>query len=247
MKFTVYGINPVVEALRGACKDVESVLVSADREDRAVKEIILLSRSKGIEVKRLSADELTRISGNASHQGVAAFLKGAYPYRDIEDAIKIWKDSGETAFFLVLDSIHDPQNMGSLIRSALAAGVHAVIVPRDRSCPVTAAVVKASAGAAMHAAIARVTNLREAIKRLKEEGVWATAVELGSEQTIYASDLKGDIAIVIGSEGEGIRRLVREECDFRAHIPMRGAVNSLNAAQAGAVALFEARRQKDGA
>jgi 23S rRNA (guanosine2251-2'-O)-methyltransferase len=148
------------------------------------------------------------------------------------------------AFFLVLDSIQDPQNMGSLVRTAHAAGVHGVIVPKDRQSSVTATVVKASAGATEHIPIARVTNLAQTLERLKKENVWVLAVETGCKEDIFTSELKRDLAIVIGSEGKGIRRLVRERCDFCVTIPMAGKVNSLNAAQAGAVALFEARRQR---
>ena len=249
MKRIIYGINPVKEALKAedTVDSVEKIFVSGRRKDRLIDDIIKEARRKGIEIKETAQDELTNIAKTSSHQGILAFMSGEYPYRGLPELIEIWKKSGERAFFLLLDSIQDPQNMGALIRSAHAAGAHGVIVPKDRSCPVTASVIKASAGAALHTPIAMVTNLREAIKRLKDEGAWVYAIETSAEKSIYSLDLKGDVAIVIGSEGKGIRRLVMEESDFCAFIPMKGKVNSLNAAQAGTVVLFEARRQRDGA
>ncbi len=178
-----------------------------------------------------------------------AVLRAEFRYAELEELIDRWKKSGGPAFFLVLDSIQDPRNMGSLVRTAHAAGVHGLIVAKDRSAPVTPVVVKASAGATEHLPIARVTNLVQAIKKLKEEGVWVLAVETGSAEDIFTADLKRDLAVVIGSEGKGIRRLVMEKCDFSAFIPMGtipmgGRVGSLNASVAGAIALFEARRQR---
>ncbi|MEE9615091.1 MAG: 23S rRNA (guanosine(2251)-2'-O)-methyltransferase RlmB [Thermodesulfobacteriota bacterium] len=253
MKRLVYGINPVREALRGrggrgakggSGGEVEKVVVSEGRCGRAAEEILKDAASKGIKVERVARKALDTLAGTQKHQGVLATLRGEYPYRDIEDLLSAWKESGTRAFFLVLDSIQDPQNLGSLVRTAHAAGVHGVITPKDRSAEVTAAVVKASAGATEHTRVARVTNLADALKRLKEEGVWVVGVEADSEEDIFTADLDRDLALVIGSEGKGIRRLVRERCDFCVSIPMAGRINSLNAAQAGAVALFEAKRQR---
>ncbi len=246
-KRVVYGINPVAEAFRsrGDSGAIVELLVSEKRGDRLVERIVGEARSRNIPVRKVTPADLTRICGRPAHQGVAAVLRGGFPYRSLDDLIDAWRRTGGAAFFLVLDCIQDPQNLGSLLRAAHCAGVNGVVVPKDRSCPVTSTVVKASAGATEHTPVARVTNLREALKRLKQEGVWIVGIEADSPKSIYEEDLAVDLALVIGSEDRGIRRLVRRECDLCVHIPMRGLVNSLNAAQAGAIALFEARRQKD--
>lgn len=240
---TIYGINPVTEALR-AGKNIDRVVVSDARGDKAVVSIMKAASDKGIEVKRAPEDELRRISKTEKHQGVAAVLAEDFRYRDLEDLIKAWKESADKAFFLILDSIQDPQNLGALVRTANAAGVHGIVIPKDRASEVTSTVVKTSAGATEVTPIAREVNISRAIERLKEEGVWVAAIEAGCRDTVYSADLDRNIAIVIGSEGRGIRRLVRENCDFCVSIPMYGEISSLNAAQAGAVALFEARRQR---
>ncbi len=239
----VYGVNPVLEALRGGGA-VDKVMVSSERADRAARDVVEAAKARKVEVARASKEELDRLCGTAVHQGVAAFLAGEFAYRDIDGLIAAWKGSGQAAFFLVLDSIQDPQNFGSLVRTAHAAGVHGIIIPKDRAAEVTPAVVKASAGATEHTLIAREVNLVRAVERLKDENVWVAGIEAGCEESIYEADLDRDLAIVVGSEGKGIRRLVRESCDFCLSIPMNGVLNSLNAAQAGAVAMFEARRQR---
>ncbi|MFQ5735991.1 MAG: 23S rRNA (guanosine(2251)-2'-O)-methyltransferase RlmB [Thermodesulfobacteriota bacterium] len=238
----VYGINPVTEALRG--KGVERVVVASQRADRAARNVIEAARARKVEVARASRDELTRLAGTSAHQGVVAVMSVEFAYADIEDLIAAWRSSGERALFLLLDSIQDPQNFGSLVRTAHAAGVHGIVIPKDRASEVTPVVVKASAGATEHTPIAREVNLVRAIERFKRENVWVAGIEADSRQTIYEADLDRDLAIVVGSEGRGIRRLVRESCDFCLSIPMAGSINSMNAAQAGAVAMFEARRQR---
>jgi len=240
---TIYGINPVTEALR-AGKNIDRVVVSEARADKAVASIIKAATDRGIEVRRAAEEEVRKLAKTDKHQGVAAVIAEDFRYRDIEDLIAAWKESGDEAFFLILDSIQDPQNLGSLIRTANAAGAHGIIIPKDRASEVTSTVVKTSAGATEVTPIARETNITRAIERLKQEGVWVAAIEAGCRDTVYDADLDRDLALVIGSEGRGIRRLVRESCDFCVSIPMYGEISSLNAAQAGAVAMFEARRQR---
>lgn len=240
---TIYGINPVTEALR-AGKNIDRVVVSETRADRTAASIMKAASEKGIEVRRAAEDELKRLAKTDKHQGVVAVIAEDFAYRDLDDLIAAWKGSGEQAFFLILDSIQDPQNLGSLIRTANAAGAHGIIIPKDRASEVTSTVVKTSAGATEVTPIARETNITRAIERLKEENVWVAAIEAGCRDTVYSADLDRDLALVIGSEGRGIRRLVRETCDFCVSIPMYGGISSLNAAQAGAVAMFEARRQR---
>ncbi len=240
----IYGINPVKEALKGAPDRLHCIYVSSSRRDKQTEAIIEAARASGVEIKKVALEEIDRVAGPVNHQGLYASLKDPFRYKELDELIAAWKSSGRPALFLILDSIQDPQNLGSLIRAADAAGVHGVIIPKDRACEVTPAVAKASAGATEHVPIAREVNLSNAIASLKEAGVWVAAVETDSNESIYKADLKGDIAFVIGSEGKGIRRLVRERCDFCVSIPSSGRLNSLNAAQAGAIALFEAVRQR---
>ncbi len=240
----IYGVNPVMEAIKASPGNIDRLLVSEQRSDRTVAGILRAAKTLNIEVKKVASAELDRLAGKVRHQGVAAVISGEFKYREIEDLIEAWKETGKPAFFLILDSIQDPQNLGSLIRTSSAAGVNGVIIPKDRACEITPAVVKASAGATEHMLVAREVNLVRAVERLKEENVWVAGVEAGSSESIYGMDLNRDLALVIGSEGKGIRRLVKESCDFTVSIPMEGNLNSLNAAQAGAVAMFEARRQR---
>lgn len=240
---TIYGINPVREALKYP-DNVDSLAVSSTRKDSVIDDLVRIAQKSGVAVRRLPVTELAKMSGDGNHQGIAAILRSEFRYRDLDELISVWKASGEHAFFLVVDGVQDPQNLGSLIRAAGAAGVHGVVIPKDRACEVTPSVVKASSGATEHVAVAREVNITKAIDALKRSGVWVAGIEAGCKDSIYGSSIDGDIAIVVGSEGKGIRRLVLESCDMRLSIPMAGAVNSLNAAQAGAIALFEARRQR---
>lgn len=242
----IYGKNPVLEALKKLEASEFECILTADKASARIVE--QAARAKGIEIMSISGPELRRIAGTDKHQGIAARLRASFRYAAIDDVIGIWKKADGPALILILDSIEDPHNLGALVRAASAAGAHGVIIPSDRAAQVTPLVAKASAGATEHVAIARETNLVRAMARLKEEGVWVAGLEAGSEGEIYGVDLKCDLAIVVGGEGKGIRRLVKESCDFLASIPMAsgaGGVNSLNAAQAGAIALFEARRQRD--
>lgn len=240
----IFGVNPVREAIKAGPGSIERVLVSEQRSGASIAGLLREARAREIEVRKVSSGELDRLAGKVRHQGVAAVLSGEFKYIEMEDLIEAWKATGKPALFLILDSIQDPQNLGSLIRTASAAGVNGVIIPKDRASDITPTVVKASAGATEHVLVAREVNLVRAVERLKEENVWVAGVEADSPESIYAMDLDRDLALVIGSEGKGIRRLVKESCDFTVAIPMEGSLNSLNAAQAGAVAMFEARRQR---
>jgi len=240
----IYGINPVAEAVRVNAAGIESIAVSDVRSDKQIGEITKAARGAGVRVETRQQRKLDEAAGSPGHQGVVAFMRSPYGYRSLDELIARWKKSGESALILILDSIQDPQNLGALVRSAVAAGVHGIIIPKDRACEVTPAVVKASAGATEHARIARVVNLTAAIGTLKEEGLWVAGLAADGAQTVYDADFKCDMAIVVGAEGAGIRRLVREACDYCVSIPMAGVFDSLNASTAGAVALFEARRQR---
>ncbi len=249
----IYGVNPVKEALTKDGSSVRKILAaragSGRKKGRALEEIIRLAGGLRIPVERLSAAGLTRAAGTQKHQGIAAMVARDYEYASLEEIlgeVERKREAGGRGVVLVLDSIVDPGNLGSLIRAALSAGAVGVVIPRDRACPLTPVVAKASAGAISHMRVARVTNLVRAIDKVKGRGLWAVALEADGEQDIYSVDLSGDTAIVIGSEGSGLRRLVREACDQCAAIPMAGPVGSLNAAQAGAIALFETLRQGRG-
>jgi len=240
----VSGINPVVEALRADPKGIQRVVLKKGASGPAVREIMKTARALGIRVDNAPTAELERISGTARHQGVAVVYGSDFNYCTVEDLIDAWKGTAESALIVILDSVQDPQNLGSLVRAALAAGAHGIVIPTDRAAAVTPAVVKASAGATEHLPIARETNLVRAVEKLKAAGVWIVGIEADGTEDIYSADLEGDMAIVVGGEGSGIRRLVRESCDFVLSIPMAHGFNSLNAAQAGAVTLFEIRRRR---
>ncbi|MFQ5354532.1 MAG: 23S rRNA (guanosine(2251)-2'-O)-methyltransferase RlmB [Thermodesulfobacteriota bacterium] len=242
----IYGVNPVKEALLARQGEIEKILVARETKGRTVSDIIRAAAKQGIPVQKVSNAELARAAGAEKHQGLAALLRGGFGYSGLEDIlVKVRKgrEAGRRSLVLVLDSIKDPGNLGSLIRTASCAGVEGVIIPRDRACPVTPVVEKASAGAVSHVAIARVTNLARAVRELKDEGFWAVAIEADGERDIYSADISGDLALIVGSESGGVRRLVREASDECLAIPISGNLGSLNAAQAGAIALFEARRQ----
>lgn len=239
----IYGINPIIEALNSHPEYFKDILIVRGRGGKAGEEIKGLASKNGIRCRTVEKEEIERLIKTPHHQGVAAML-AEFRYAEIEDIITKWKSSGEKAFILILDCIQDPQNFGSLIRTANAAGVHGIIIPKDRAAEVTPAVVKASAGAVEHTLICRVTNIVNAINMLKEAGIWVVGIEAESKQDIYSFDMDTDLAIVIGSEGKGIRRLVKEKCDACLSIPMKGDISSLNASVAGGIALFEVLRKR---
>ena len=229
----IYGLRPVVEALRSKRREVREVLDSVGN-----KEISSEAAARGVSVKRVARNRVEELARGEVHQGVAARV-GPYPYSGLEEIL-----AAPDPLVVVLDGVTDPHNLGAVLRVADGAGVSGVVVPKNRAAGVTPAVVKASAGASEHVPVARETNLRRALKKVKEAGIWAYAAEGGAKASAYADlDLLGPVALVLGSEGQGIRRLVREGCDGAVYIPMHGAVSSLNVSVAAAVLLFEARRQ----
>ena len=230
----VYGVRPVIEALKSARREVFEVLQASENG-----EVEAAASASGVPVKRVSrahVEELSR-GGDAVHQGVVARV-GPYPYSGLEEIL-----ADPEPLVVVLDGVTDPRNLGAVLRAADGAGASGVVVPKDRAAGVTPAAVKASAGASEHVRVARETNLRRAIDGMKKANVWAYAAEAGG--TPYAEmDLSGPVALVLGSEGRGVRRLVREGCDGTVSIPMLGAVSSLNVSVAAAVLLYEARRRR---
>ncbi len=232
--------------MRAAPGSIEKILLSGARKDKAAAMVVEAARSGSIRLERVGVAELEKLAGTKRHQGAAAVMAGPYAYADLDGLVSVWKRSGERAFFLILDSVQDPQNLGSLVRAATAAGAHGVIIPKHRASQVTPAVTKASAGATLHMPIAQVTNIAKAIETLKEEGVWVYGLAADAESGIYGADLTVDAALVVGGEADGVRRLVREKCDLMVSIPMAGKLDSLNAAQAGTVAMFELKRRRAG-
>jgi 23S rRNA (guanosine2251-2'-O)-methyltransferase len=229
---TIYGVRPVVEALRGGRREVFEVLDSTGNA-----EVVRAAKAAGVPVKKVPQARVEELARGGLHQGVAARV-GPYPYVELEDLL-----AAPEPLVVVLDGVTDPHNLGAVLRVAEGAGASGVVIPKDRAAGVTAAAVKASAGASEHVPVARVTNIRRAIDRMKEAGLWVYAAEVGG--TPYTElDLTGPVGLVLGSEGKGVRRLVRDGCDGAVSIPMRGAVGSLNVSVAAAVLLYEARRQR---
>lgn len=242
----IYGRRPVIEVLRSGRRHFHEV-VMAETKDRSpeLDEIRRLAATCNVFVKSAGREELARYTNEGNHQGVAV-RTGGYPYSSIEDVLARIEDE-ENAIVLVLDHIEDPQNVGSLLRTAEAAGVAGVIIPEDRASGVTASAVRASAGASEHLCIAKVVNIVQAMKQLQKENVWLTGLDMGPQSKPYTEiDFRGKCGIIVGSEGTGLGRLVYETCDFIASLPMLGAIESLNAGVAGGIALFEAVRQQQG-
>lgn len=246
LPYLIMGRNAVREAVRSG-RSIDKILVTKEI-DGSLREIINLARDNNIRVDsvvREKLDELCMPFGHGqktgNHQGIVAMVTGV-EYCEIADILNFAKEKGEKPFIIILDGIEDPHNLGSIIRSAVCAGAHGIIIPRRRAVSVTAAACKASAGAVEYAHIARVANIANAIARLKDEGLWIAGADM-SGTAMTSARMEGALALVIGSEGDGIGRLVKEKCDFLVSIPMFGQIDSLNAAVAAAVLMFEKRRQ----
>lgn len=243
----IYGRRPVIEALRAGRRRFDELRVSAtaheDCSEEELSEIQALALECGLRVAPTERRELTLLLGQVNHQGVA-LKTGPYQYADLEDILAS-DDGGGESTVLFLDHIEDPQNLGSLLRSAEAAGVAGVVIPEDRAAEVTPAAVRASAGAAEAIRVAKVVNLVRAIEKAKDAGFWITGLDFGDDARDYSEiDYRGRVGIVVGNEGRGVSRLVREKCDFIAMLPMLGSVDSLNAAVSGAIVIYEALRQR---
>jgi len=238
----ICGINPVKEALRGSRKIFE-LFVADGTADQRVGKLSELAGEKSIPVRRRSKADITRLAGTDHHQGVALRIE-SFSYAELDDILVSWKEKGGDAIVVVLDGIMDPHNLGALIRSAASAGAECVIIPRDRAAGVTATAEKVAAGAAETIPIAQVTNIGVTLEQLKDAGFWIYGADEKSGTSLYQQKLTGNIALVIGGEGEGIRPLVRKKCDVIFSIPLAGGVGSLNASVAGGIAMFEAVRQR---
>ncbi|HEV7163789.1 MAG TPA: 23S rRNA (guanosine(2251)-2'-O)-methyltransferase RlmB [Gammaproteobacteria bacterium] len=238
----IYGLHTVTAVLEGGGQ-VHALWMLDSRHDDRLNKVAALAEKAGVKVMRVPRAELDRITDGARHQGVAAQAEGA-ELRDEGGIGPLLDGLKEPPFLLVLDGVQDPHNLGACLRSANAAGVHAVIAPRDKSAGLTAVARKVASGAAEATPFFQVTNLARTLRELKDRNIWFVGLAGEADQTLYELDLKGPLAIVMGAEGEGMRRLTKEHCDFLAKIPMDGSVESLNVSVATGVALFEATRQR---
>ena len=240
----IEGRNAVIEALR-AGEAIDKIYLQKGETDKTLGHIASKARAVGAVVVEADRRKLDAMSRTHAHQGVIA-LAAVREYASVDDILNAARERGEAPLVVVCDELSDPHNLGAVIRTAECAGAHGVIIPKRRSAGLTAVVAKTSAGAVSHLPVARVANLPSLLKRLKEEGLWIFGSAADGTTSLYAADLKGPAALVIGSEGSGMSRLVSETCDFLVRIPMRGKLNSLNASAAAAILLYEALRQRLG-
>lgn len=237
----VAGRNAVMEALKGS-RSVNKLMIANGSTEGSIKEIIAVAKEKGVNIQYWDRSKLDSIARGIRHQGVLAQV-APVQYADLEDILQVAKDRNEPPFIVLLDELEDPHNLGAILRTADAAGVHGVLIPKHRSCPLSATVAKTSAGAVEHVPVARVGNLVQTIKKLKQEGLWVAAADMDGKD-YYDTDLTGPLLLIIGSEGQGVGRLVKEQCDFVVRIPMVGKINSLNASVAGSILMYEAMKQR---
>jgi 23S rRNA (guanosine2251-2'-O)-methyltransferase len=237
-------VNPVRERLRAGGEGVSELwLAEGATRGAAFAELERLARAAGAKVRAAPRQKLDRLSGTDRHQGVVAVVAD-FAYAELDELLAAAAASGRAPLLVVLDGVEDPHNLGAIIRSAHALGAHGVVIPKDRAVGVTPAVAKASAGAVERCPVARVTNVAKTLEALKDAGVWSVALAADGERPLAQVDLKGPIALVLGSEGEGLRPLVRKTCDLSATIPMKGELDSLSVSASAAVALYEAARQR---
>ena len=237
----VEGRNAVIEALRSG-KPVDKLFVLDGCQDGPVRTIIREAKKHDTIINFVTRERLDQISETKKHQGVIAYA-AAYEYSEVEDMLELAKKKGEDPFLILLDNIEDPHNLGAIIRTANLAGAHGVIIPKRRAVGLTATVAKTSAGALNYTPVAKVTNLAKTMEELKEKGLWFVCADMGGE-SMYRLNLTGPIGMVIGNEGDGVSRLVKEKCDFIASIPMKGDIDSLNASVAAGVLAYEIVRQR---
>lgn len=239
----VEGRNPVIEAFRSG-KTVDKLFVLDGCQDGPIKTILREAKKQDTTVYFVSKERLDQLSATRHHQGVIAVC-AAYAYAEVEDILQIARDKGEDPFIFLLDGIEDPHNLGAILRTANLAGAHGVIIPKNRAVGLTPTVASTSAGAINYTPVARVTNLATTIESLKKEGIWFACADMGGE-LMYRLNLKGPMGLVIGNEGSGVSRLVKEKCDYIASIPMKGDIDSLNASVAAGVLAYEIVRQRIG-
>lgn len=237
----IEGRNSVLEALKSG-REIDKLFVQKGFGEGSIRQIIAMAREKKILIKEVDKAKLDGLSTTRNHQGVIASA-ALYKYYEVDDILDAAAEKGEEPFIIILDEITDNNNLGSILRSADAAGVHGIIIPKRRAVGLTPAVAKISSGAVEYVPVAKVTNLNQTIEYLKKKGIWIAGAEMGG-QTYYSKDMTGPVALVIGSEGEGLGRLVKENCDYLVSIPMKGRISSLNAAVSAAIIMFEIQKQR---
>ncbi len=237
----IIGRNPVLEAIRSG-RNVEKILIKKGKYEGSIVPIIKKAKDAGIIIQETDKAKLDAAAEGGNHQGVVAYVS-AYEYSTVKDILQRAKDNNEAPFIIICDKITDPHNLGAILRTANCVGAHGIIIPKRNSVGLNSTVAKTSAGAVEYTPVAKVTNIASVIDELKKEGLWIAAADMDGEE-MYSVDLTGSIGLVIGSEGEGISRLVKEKCDFIASIPMSGKINSLNASVAAGVLMYEAMRQR---
>ena len=236
------GRNAVLEALK-AGRGINRLLLANGDKEGSVSEIRALARERGIVCQTVERSKIEAVAGGFRHQGVLAYV-APVAYAEVEDILAAAEERGEPPFLLLLDELEDPHNLGALLRTADATGVHGVLIPKRRSVPLTATVAKTSAGAVEYVPVARIGNVAQTLKALKEKGFWVAGADMDGEMTCWESDLTGPLVLAVGSEGHGMSRLTRELCDFVVRMPMVGRINSLNASVAGSILLYESMRQR---
>lgn len=242
MSDKIIGRNPVAEAIKSG-REIDKIMVKKGEIEGSLRPLIKKARLAGIPVIEAERQKLDAIAEGGNHQGVIAYA-AAHSYAEVSDILEKAAEKGHAPFIIILDKITDPHNFGSILRTANCAGADGVIIPKRGSVGLNEVVAKTSAGAIEYVPVAKVTNIAQTIENLKKQGLWIAGAEAGGEE-MYKTDLTGALALVIGSEGEGISRLVKEKCDFLVEIPMFGDVNSLNASVAAAVLMYEAVRQRE--
>lgn len=238
----IFGRNSVMEALKSG-RSINKILLAKGEKQGSIKEVIGLAKEKRIILQEVEINKLDLIVKGMKHQGVIAY-GSPVDYVEIEDILQRASDLGQPPFIVLLDELEDPHNLGAILRTADAAGVHGVLIPKRRSCPLSATVAKTSAGAVEYVPVARIGNIAQTIKELKKMGMWVVGADMDGEKNYYEADLTGALVLIIGGEGKGISRLTKEQCDFLVKIPMSGKINSLNASVAGAVLMFESLKQR---
>lgn len=237
----ISGRNPVIEALKSQ-RTIDCLYIKAGDKEGSIKKILSLAKEQKIIIKEVDKSKLEELAEGTQHQGVVAIVTD-YKYYELDEVLEMVKQKCEKPFFIILDEIEDPHNLGAIIRSAEGAGASGVIIPKRRAASVNVTVEKTAAGAASYMPVIKVTNLVQTIEKLKKEGIWIYALDMDGEN-YDTVDLKGSLALVVGNEGKGISRLIKEKCDFTVKIPMKGQVGSLNASVAASILLYEVVRQR---
>lgn len=239
----IAGRNSVAEALKSG-RSINKILITKGQRHGSVRNIINDARQQGLIVQETEAAKLDELAGGTRHQGILA-LAAPITYVEVEDILNGARKKEQAPFVILLDELEDPHNVGAILRTADATGVHGVLIPKRRSCPVSATVAKTSAGAVEYVPIARIGNIVQTINELKEAGLWVVGADMDGDKNFFEMDLTGPIAVVVGSEGKGLGRLTKEKCDFLVRIPMKGSMNSLNASVACSLLLYEIMKQRE--